>query len=108
MKSWQSAVVHPLGLAGYALACVFGLAAKFGPTVQYPWLAPSAVTMACVALIMALLITFRENSKSSPSNNASVSVRQMTRGDQSPAIAGIEGPVSIDYGATGRARTREV
>lgn len=111
MTSWQSAVIHPLGLAGYALACVFGLVARFGPTDQYPWLAPSAVAMACTALVTALLITLRQkslNSQRSRSSPPSSPVLQKTRGVQSPAIAHTEGPVSINYSETGRRRTRGI
>ena len=74
MASWRSAVAHPLGLAGYALACVFGLLAKFGPTAQYPWLAPIAVAMAVVALIGGLLVavlqrpTTKANLRRGPTN----------------------------------------
>lgn len=114
MASWQSVVAHPLGLAAYSISCVFGLVARFGPTGQYPWLAPSAVTMACVALGVALLITLRQNSRkthksqtsrSSLSNGASSPVVQKTRGIQSPAIANVKGSISIDYSETGRGKT---
>ena len=105
MASWRSAVVHPLGLAGYALACVFGLLAKFGPTAQYAWLAPIAVAMAVVALIGGLLVAVlkRPAAKAkSPkgSDEPSLSMAaQSTTGGQSPAIVSLKGPVSINYGA---------
>jgi hypothetical protein len=97
MASWRSAVVHPLGLAGYALACVFALLARLGPTGRYPWLAPIAVAMACVALVAALVITLRRKSNSGAPEGEAASPLQRTRGDQSPAIANVEGSVSIDY-----------
>ena len=102
MASWQSAVVHPLGLAGYALACVFGLLAKFGPTAQYPWLTPVAVAMAFVALLGGLLIGLQRKPQPKakpvkPSDDGS-GCTQTTEGDQSPAIANVKGPVSISYG----------
>jgi hypothetical protein len=104
MASWQSAVVHPLGLSGYALACVFGLLAKFGPTAQYPWLAPVAVAMAVVALIGGLLATILQKPKAKAtsqkqSGEPSLSMAApSTTGDQSPAIVSLKGAVSIDYG----------
>jgi hypothetical protein len=98
MASWQSAVVHPLGLAGYALACIFGLLAKFGPTAQYPWLAPVAVGMAVVALLGGLLIAFRQNGKPAKPKDGVATVTQTTEGDQSPAIANVTGQVSLNYG----------
>lgn len=106
MASWQSAVRHPLGLAGFALACVFSLIARFGPTIEYPWLMPLAATMAAVALIGGLLIASRQRSRSgTPSHNQSSSaapaeIQITTTGDQSPAIGNANGKVSINYGAS--------
>ena len=100
MASWQSVVVHPLGLAGYALACVFGLVARFGPTAQFPWLAPVAVAMAVVALLGGLLLSLqrRQPRGARPSNYESPSAAtQTTGGHQSPAIAHVKGRVSINY-----------
>src|SRR5947208_9467759 len=102
MASWRSAVINPLGLAGYTLACVFALLAKLGPTGQYPWLAPTAVAMACVALVAAVVITLRRKSTSRGYNRAPFSLLQRTRGAQSPAIANVEGSVSIDYSRPAR------
>lgn len=105
MASWRSAVVHPLGLAGYALACVFGLLVKFGPTAQYPWLAPIAVAMAVVALIGGLSVavlkcpTARAKSPQGADEPSLSMAAQSTTGDQSPAIVSLKGPVSISYGA---------
>ena len=101
MATWQSVVVHPLGLAGYALACVFGLLAKFGPTAQYPWLAPVAVAMAFVALVGGLLLGWRRRQKPvkapGETSGSARDVAQTTTGDRSPAIANVKGDVSINY-----------
>jgi hypothetical protein len=104
MASWRSAVVHPLGLAGYALACVFALFARFGPTDQYPWLMPVAVAMAVIALMGGLLIAAlqkpaakRKSSKAGDGLPLSMG-EQSTTGDQSPAVVSLKGPVSISYG----------
>ncbi len=94
MVSWRHAVVHPLGLAGYALACVFGLLAKFGPIAQYPWLVPVAIAMAIVALIGGLLVAWRQVASSPPGHSQ---LHQQTQGPQSPTIANVKGHVSIDY-----------
>ena len=96
--SWQSAVRRPLGLAGYALACVFGLVAWFAPSERYPWLAPAAVAMAGVSLIVALAIALRHRSASvSRRKNEGPTVSQRTEGDQSPTIADVHGNVSVGY-----------
>ena len=104
MTSWRSAVIHPLGLAGYALACVFGLLARFGPTDQYPWLTPVAVTMAVVALVGGLLIAVLQRPTAKGKSSKAVDGPsfsmggQSTTGDQSPAVVSLKGPVSISYG----------
>jgi hypothetical protein len=103
MASWQSAVIHPLGLAGYALACVFGLLARFGPTDPYRWLTPVAVTMAVVALVGGLLIsilkkpTAKEKSSKVVDGPSFSMGQQSTTGDQSAVIVSLKGPVSISY-----------
>jgi hypothetical protein len=101
--SWQSSVKHPLGLAGYALTLVFGLVARFGPTDQHPWLMPVAVSMAGVSLIGALIIASRHRSAShSETTPSETKVVQETQGDQAPAIAHVQGNVSLSYGSEPR------
>ena len=108
MASWRSTVVHPLGLAGYALACVFGLLARFGPNAQYPWLAPTAVAMAVVALLGGLLLALLRRTKTpkvSDGDPSRASVTQSTKGDKSPAIVS-SGSVSINYGEQTPGKTK--
>jgi hypothetical protein len=53
-------ITHPLGLTGYALALVFGLIGKFGPSNRWPWLVPAAVAMALVCVVGGLLLANRQ------------------------------------------------
>jgi hypothetical protein len=101
-------VTHPLGLAGYALALVFGLIGKLGPSDRLPWLLPSAIVLAAVSIVGGLLLARvqigRQVAKASGKPSAAVTstgARQVTTGDQSPAISGAQ-DVSITYGAAKR------
>ncbi|SRR6266849_7956140 len=99
-------VTHPLGLAGYALALVFGLIGKLGPSDRLPWLLPSAIALAAVSVVGGLLLARvqmqtqanKSRGKQAPPAT-SAGVTQVTTGDQSPAISGAQ-DVSITYGAS--------
>jgi hypothetical protein len=96
-------ITHPLGLVGYALALVFGLIAKFGPSDRYPWLFPAAIALAAVSIIGGLLLAkVQINAQAAkthgkPAQSAAAGVTQFTAGDQSPAISNT-GDVNITYG----------
>jgi len=97
-------VTHPLGLAGYALALVFGLIGKLGPSDRWPWLLPAAIALAGVSVVGGLLLAkvqLHAQAAKAPSKQtqaaASAGTTQVTTGDQSPAISGA-GDVTISYG----------
>jgi hypothetical protein len=61
---WTKAIDTPLGLAGFALALIFGVIAKWGP--RYPkWLMPAAIILAAMTLIFALSISLRPSLQTS-------------------------------------------
>jgi hypothetical protein len=101
VNDWSKAVIHPLGLAGFALFLVFGLMGKFGVQSSPSWLLPVCIAMAVLALFGGLLIarTGQLNKKPpSPSpTTETYDIRQDTRGSESPAIAGPKGSVTITY-----------
>jgi hypothetical protein len=102
-------VTHPLGLAGYALALVFGLIAKFGPSDDWPWLPAAGVALALLCVVGGLILASRqasakESSKSSPGETAAV--RQESKGDQSPNVANSKGDVNISYGGPAKPSTK--
>lgn len=105
MEKLPKIVTHPLGLAGYALALVFGLISKLGPSDRVPWVAPAAVALAAVCIIGGLVLAngqVNKVKKTSPPAASAAAVTQHTQGDQSPAISGTSGDVSVNYGSSKR------
>jgi hypothetical protein len=103
-------VTHPLGLAGYALALVFGVIAKFGPSEQWPWLPPVAVGLALLCIIGGLILASRQASAKESSKFSSgdrVAVKQESKGDQSPNVANSKSAVNISYGEPPKPSTKE-
>jgi hypothetical protein len=102
-------VTHPLGLAGYALALVFGLIAKFGPSEDWPWLPPVAVGLALLCIIGGLILASRQaGAKTSPkSSPGKPAVEQESKGDQSPNVANSTGAVNISYGGPAKPSAKE-
>ncbi|SRR6266404_4526750 len=99
-------VTHPLGLAGYALALVFGLVGKFGPSDRWPWLFPAAIALAAVSIVGGLLLAKVQMQAQAAKGRGKqaaaggpASVTQSTSGDQSPAISGTTGNVSVNFGS---------
>jgi hypothetical protein len=98
-------VTHPLGLAGYALALVFGLIGKLGPSDRWPWLFPAAIALAAVSVVGGLLLArvqiqadaAKARAKQAPPSGPTTTT-QVTTGDQSPAVSGTAGNVSVNYG----------
>ena len=97
MPKLTKLVTHPLGLAGYALACVFAYLefSKQGP----PWFVILAGALAAVCVVGGIALAWKtaKAAKPAPQMPSQPSVRQETRGDQSPAISKVEGPVKIEY-----------
>lgn len=54
---WTQVITHPLGLAGFALALVFGIISAKG-SEQVSWLAPVAASMAVLALAGGLYLSY--------------------------------------------------
>jgi hypothetical protein len=108
MSTLPKVITHPLGFAGYALACVFGLIARFGPSTQYPWLVPVAVGFAALSLVAGLALAFRQTSHSAPRPKTAAgsagtpTLHVETTGDNSPAIANTRGDLTINYGNKGK------
>jgi len=100
-----SGIKNPWALAGYALACMFGLAAKFGPATQYPWLTPLTAAMAVICLVGALLIAAGSSSRSRP-KQVSPTISQRTAGRNSQNIAQVGGNVTISHGAKAARKDR--
>jgi hypothetical protein len=107
--SWVNVVTDPLGLAGFALFLVFGVLAKLSRTRGQTWLAISAVSMAAIALIGGLLLSWQRSDiaqqqstmvpafSEQPLGEAS----QTTYGEKSPAVQNIEGNVTINIDSQG-------
>jgi hypothetical protein len=103
-------VTHPLGLAGYALALVFGLIAKFGPSEEWPWLPAAAVALALLCIVGGLILASRqagakESYKFSPGETTAV--KQESKGDQSPNVANSKGAVNISYDGPQKPSTKK-
>ena len=91
-------ITHPLGLTGFALALVFGVAGIFAHSrrAKAPkWLPGVAVTLAAVCLVGGLLLA-REELKTKGAASAAVPYQQVgggnaaaTHGDCAPALAGV-------------------
>ena len=45
LSKWTKVVTHPLGFAGFGLACISGALATWGPD-KYPWLPYLFITLA--------------------------------------------------------------
>lgn len=103
VSTWINVVTDPLGLAGFALFLVFGFLAKVGLAKGQQWLTISAVSMAAIALIGGMLLSWQRNEATHLQENATPSVsehpsgetRQTTHGEQSPAVQNVKGNVTI-------------
>ena len=104
MEKWIAVVTHPLGLAGFALFLVFGVAARFGMRKGGTWLPVAAVAMAIIALAGGLLLSWQSNEARSTSASApgTASTVQHTTGDRSPAVQGVSGNVTITIDKAGK------
>ena len=106
MSHWTKVVVFPLGLAGFALFILF----LFSQKVLLPsWLVPTAILLALAGgIVLAFLDRFKR-SRTGPQRadrideklgQTSSQIQQATHGDQSPAIAGVQHGVHIEYGTS--------
>jgi hypothetical protein len=104
MSEWTKVVSNPLGLAGFALFLVFAYLAKVKRADERRWLSPAAVLAAVAALLGGLLIAYAQIPKTAPpaqTNGASPSsqtpgrVEQISTGEGSPNIQGVQGNVTL-------------
>jgi hypothetical protein len=100
-------VTHPLGLVGYALALVFGLLGKYGPSDRWPWLLPAALAMSLLCVLGGLILASRQIGAKSPNGQPTDRAVIQRSGDQSPNIANAAGPINIDYGSTTKPSTHK-
>ena len=91
MSKWAEVVVHPLGLAGFALFLVFMLLAGTMRRSERRWVVPVAVAMAVIGLVGGLGLAYWQGREP----GTPVGVQQETHGDASPAVADVEGNVTI-------------
>lgn len=98
INNWIHVVVLPLGLAAFALYLLFEYLKSKGRKPK--WLMHVACVLVATALIGGLLLHYFGAQEAANSPNQAVqptSVKQETKGDQSPAISS-QGDVSITYG----------
>jgi hypothetical protein len=104
MNEWTKVVSNPLGLAGFALFLVFAYLAKVKRADERRWLSPVAVLVAVAALLGGLLIAYAQIPKAAPpaqTNGASPSaqtpgrVEQISTGEGSPNIQGVQGNITL-------------
>jgi hypothetical protein len=94
VNNWSKAVIHPLGLAGFALALAFGCLGAFGPSDRWPWLLPVAVVLGAVVLVGGFLLARARTQRQESGHEAKpapLQPIQQTSGDLSPAIADTNG-----------------
>jgi hypothetical protein len=128
---WTKIVTHPLGLAAFALALIFGVAGVRLQGRQGPWFLPAALIIAAIALIGCFYLANRQidadrevahpaapastqpskrntqpslaaDDNKSSRPSAPATVHQETRGAGSPTIQGVQGDVTITIDQGGR------
>ena len=94
MPKLTKLVTHPLGLAGYALACVFAYLefSKQGP----PWFVILAGALAAVCVVGGIALAWKTGKRRGPAQQQA-SGHIETHGPQSPIVTDVRGPVKIEY-----------
>jgi hypothetical protein len=104
ISEWTKVVSNPLGLAGFALFLVFAYLAKVKSADERRWLSPAAVLVALAALLGGLLIAYAQIPKpalpaqtngASPSQQMPRRVEQISTGEGSPNIQGVQGNITL-------------
>lgn len=99
IQSWIEVVTDPLGLAGFALFLVFGFLAKTRIGKNKQWIVISAFSMAFVALIGGLVLSWNKNTLSAGSaqhaDTRETATTATTHGEKSPVVQNVEGDVVI-------------
>lgn len=113
---WIEVVTHPLGLAAFALALVFGVIGLKLQERKRPWFLPLSIFLAAITIIAGLYIDYIQikpiplskiqttqqqissanKSTSTESDSKKIIVNQHTTGSASPAIQGVHGNVNIN------------
>ena len=108
MAEILAAIQHPLSLCGFVLILVFRLL-KQPIADRYPSVYRVFMAMAVLALVAGLGLAYLEVTrepakvpgaagKAATPATVRPSVKQTTKGAQSPAIANTKGPVNITFG----------
>ena len=105
VMSWIKVVTHPLGIAGFALALVFGvvsrvMAQKRNKNTQ--WIVPAAYALAALCVVGGLALAYRHESETSmatkiaqpPPSMSIDSIRQEAK--DGIAVAGVQGDVTVN------------
>ncbi|MCH8313891.1 MAG: hypothetical protein IID17_13000 [Nitrospinae bacterium] len=62
LSKWTKVVTHPLGFAGFGLACISGALATWGPD-KYPWLPYLFIGLASGVVVIGVVLAFKETPK---------------------------------------------
>jgi hypothetical protein len=109
---WTKVLVHPLGLAGYALFLVFGLVAVLKRRDERRWMLRAASAAAGIALLGGIGLAYRDVGRQAqtvahPASTATPTLQQQNdhpqqrnSGANSPNVQGVQGDVNFTYGAS--------
>jgi hypothetical protein len=96
MNQWVKVVSLPLGLVAFSLYLVFGLLKGEGK--KPAWLLPMFLALVSIAIVGGLIAEYGPlRSESKPGAKQEETVRQETKGDQSPVINS-RGNATVTYG----------
>lgn len=121
---WTKVLINPLGLAGYVLFLLFGAMAHAKRKDERRWIVPTALIAAVVALLGGLSLAYRNvaqqtlrpskaataratPSESIPSRQENDHSQQISTGDKSANIQGVQGDVTLTYGAGSHAEPQK-
>jgi hypothetical protein len=100
---WMKVITHPLGIAGFALALVFGVVGrvivqKHRKNIQ--WIVPAAYALAAVCIVGGLALAYRRESMTPPVKPDTVGTMRIDKIDQKvgngTAVAGVQGNVTVN------------
>jgi hypothetical protein len=95
-SEWAKAVVHPLGLAGFALFVILTFFSKLKKTEKRPWQTPALFAAAIAALLGGLYLAHRCIQSNALASQQKVNrVQQISTGQGSPNVQDAQGDVNI-------------
>ncbi len=101
--SWTQVVTDPLGIAGFALALVFGVAGRLmaQKSEKYPqWIVPVAFGLATACVVGGLVLAYKHGSVSSAITAVPTPTMRIDKIDQNAnngvAVAGVQGDVTVN------------